>query len=97
MIGQDIFKLNISAAQRSILYDLLISKTTEEIQIMIEQTVLVVCQNIGMKAKYEADYFTKAAEGLSARVYEALKHQDLSHIFLSFENPEKTMEECSDI
>lgn len=97
MIGQDIFKLNISAAQRSILYDLLISKTTEEIQIMIEQTVFLVCQNIGMKAKYETAYFTKAAEGLSARVYEALKHQDLSHIFLSFENPEKTMEECSDI
>ena len=96
MIGQDIFKLNISAAQRSILYDLLISKTTEEIRIMIEKTVLVVCQNIGMKAKYETAYFTKAAEGLSARVYEALKHQDLSHVCLSFGNPEKSREECSD-
>ena len=64
MIGQDIFKLNISAAQRSILYDLLISKTTEEIRIMIEQTVFLVCQNIGMKAKYETAYFTKAAEVL---------------------------------
>lgn len=86
MIGQDILKLNISAAQRRILYDLLISKTTDEIQIMIEQAVFLVCQKIGMKAKYEAVYLTRAASGLSARIYEALKHQDLSHIFLSFGN-----------
>ena len=97
MISQDIFKLNISPAQRRILYDLLIYKTEDEIRIMIKQAVFLVCQKIGMKANYEADYFTRAAEGLSVRVYEALKHQDLSHIFLSFGNPESSLEKRSDI
>lgn len=85
MINHDIFSLTISAAQRNIIFDMLIYKTADEIQRMITQSVLNICRKIGMKSEHEIHYFTRAAEGLSARICEAIKHNDLSHIFISFD------------
>lgn len=85
MIGQDFHKLNVSSAHRIALYHMLTDKTANEMQLIIEQSVLLICQNIGLTDKSEKDYFINAVSGLSFRIYEALKHQDLSHIFLSFE------------
>ena len=83
MLGQHVQQLNISPAHRNALYQKLLDRSVDEIQIMLEHAILFVCREIGLEEKAETDYLTHAAAGLSVRVYEALKHQDLSHIFLS--------------
>lgn len=84
MLSQDIYQLNISSAQRMDIYNMLIGKSADDIKLMVEQAVLALCKEIGMTEKNELDYLICAASGLSARIYEALKHQDLSYIFISF-------------
>lgn len=84
LIGENVHPLNVSAAQREAIYDVLIDKSANEMQGMMEQAVLSVCRQIGMTEKNERNYFTSAISGLSARVYEAFKNQDLSHIFITF-------------
>lgn len=76
--------MHISAAQREDIYQMLIGRTEKEICDMIKESVLSACRQIGMTAENETDYLIGAATGLGARIREALKHRDLSGIFLSF-------------
>ena len=57
-----------------------------EIPSVLGESVKYVSSKTGMTDKNEVDYLIKAASGLQARVYEALRHQDLSHIFISFKD-----------
>ena len=76
--------MHISAEQREDIYQMLIGRTEKEICDMIKESVLSACRQIGMTAENETDYLVGAATGLGARIREALKHRDLSGIFLSF-------------
>ena len=84
LIGKEVQGLHISAAQREDIYQMLIGRTEKEICDMIKESVLSACRQIGMTAENETDYLIGAATGLGARIREALKHRDLSGIFLSF-------------
>lgn len=86
MIRQDIRKLNVSASERNAILHMLENQTPEYIQKLIGESVKYVSSKTGMTDKNEVDYLIKAASGLQARVYEALRHQDLSHIFISFKD-----------
>ena len=84
LIGKEVQGLHISAEQREDIYQMLIGRTEKEICDMIKESVLSACRQIGMTAENETDYLIGAATGLGARIREALKHRDLSGIFLSF-------------
>ncbi len=84
LIGKEVQGLHISAEQREDIYQMLIGRTEKEICDMIKESVLSACRQIGMTAENETDYLVGAATGLGARIREALKHRDLSGIFLSF-------------
>ena len=84
LIGKEVQGLHISAAQREDIYQMLIGRTEKEICDRIKESVLSACRQIGMTAENETDYLIGAATGLGARIREALKHRDLSGIFLSF-------------
>lgn len=84
MLEQDIHNLNVSAARRNDIFHLLFGKSQDEIQTIIEQAVLFVCEKLGMTERREQNYLVNAASGMSARVSEALEQQDLSNIFISF-------------
>lgn len=84
MLGEDVFPLNISAAQRKRIGYMLDGMAAEEMQACIDQAVLFLCQKLGMTTNEEKDYLVNAAAGLAARVFAALKQRDLSHIFISF-------------
>lgn len=84
LIGKEVQGLHISAAQREDIYQMLVGRTEKEICDMIKESVLSACRQIGMTAENETDYLIGAATGLGARIREALKHRDLSGIFLSF-------------
>ena len=76
--------MHISSAHREDIYQMLVGRTENEICDMIKESVLSACRQIGMTAENETDYLIGAATGLGARIREALKHRDLSGIFLSF-------------
>ncbi len=78
LIGKEVQEFHISTDQ------MLIGRTENEICDMIKESVLSACRQIGMTAENETDYLVGAATGLGARIREALKHRDLSGIFLSF-------------
>ena len=84
LIGKEVQGLHISAAQREDIYQMLIGRTEKEICDMIKESVLSACRQIGMTAENETDYLVGASSGLVVRVWEALKHGDLSGIFLTF-------------
>ncbi|MGN1170722.1 MAG: DUF6179 domain-containing protein [Lachnospiraceae bacterium] len=84
LIGKEVRGLHISSAHREDIYHRLIGRTEDEICDMIKEAVLSACRQIGMTAENEKDYLVSAAAGLGARIREALKHRDLSDIFLSF-------------
>lgn len=85
LIGEEVRGLNISAVKREDIYQMLIGRTENEICDMIKESVLSTCRQIGMVAENEMDYLVSASSGLGARIREALKHRDLSGIFLSFD------------
>ncbi len=84
LIGKAVRGLHISSEHREDIYDRMIGKTEDQICDMIKEAVLSVCRQIGMSAENETDYLVSAAAGMPVRVREALKHGDLSGIFLSF-------------
>ena len=84
LIGKEVRGLHISSAHREDIYQMLVGRTENEICDMIKESVLSACRQIGMTAENETDYLIGAATGLGARIREALKHRDLSGIFLSF-------------
>ena len=85
LLEEDIHKLNISSTHRITLYQILEGASIDELQSLLKQAVLYVCQRIGMTNREEQEYFVHAASELAFRIHEALKHQDLSHIFISTE------------
>lgn len=84
LIGKAVCGLHISADQREDIYQLLIGRQKDEICDMMKEAVLSTCRQVGMTDQNETDYLVSAAEGLPSRIREALKHGDLSGIFLSF-------------
>lgn len=86
IIGQDFHKLNISTTQRNSIFQMLVNKTVDEIQIMIEDSVLFICREIEMTLENEQDYLITSTKVLTSRVFEAIKHQDISNIFISFDS-----------
>lgn len=84
MLAQEIMGLNISPAEQELLYQLLCDRPIDELHVLVEEAALSVCQRCGLTSSEEQDYFARAAAGLPARIFEAVKHQDLSHLFLSF-------------
>ena len=84
LIGKEVQGLHISAEQREDIYQMLIGRTEREICDMIKESVLSACRQIGMTAENETDYLVGTSSGLVVRVWEALKHGDLSGIFLTF-------------
>lgn len=84
MIGLDIHLLNVSCSDRILIYNMLSDKSADEINRIINKSVLHICSIFGMTDKYEKDYLLGSAAGLAVRCYEALKHNDLSHVFITF-------------
>lgn len=85
IIQQDIHKLNITTAQRNTILNNLINKSKDEIRDLVDQSVQFMCNSIGLTSKNECYYFSDAAKGLSVIIFEAVKHRDLSHVFISFD------------
>ena len=84
MIGRDIHMLNVSCGDRSLIFNMLSDKAADEIKRTINKSVLNICSLFGMTDEYEKDYLMDSAAGLAIRCYEALKHNDLSHVFITF-------------
>lgn len=85
LIGQDIRRLHISAAGQAHIYQMLAHRPGDEVHMALEKAAGSVCRKMGMHEQREQEYLVSTVSGLSARVCEALKYQDLSNIFINGE------------
>lgn len=83
MIRQEVRTLNITEEQRNTIISTGCNKTAEEIESWIKDSISFACVILNIQATDEIAYLRNASRGLSIRLREAIKQEDLSHIFIS--------------
>ncbi|MDP4119082.1 MAG: DUF6179 domain-containing protein [Bacillota bacterium] len=84
LLGQDARTLDITCEQRKKIVSSLTEKSIEEIDLLIKNAVSCICAELNMIDECEKTYLRNAVSGLSARIETAVRHGDLSHVFISF-------------